>query len=75
VHVFFELLEDLVVEVEGVRKQSVQPSYDCVETLRLANRDSALKMFDVQQDGGSLIQVVDHIVYCRTIVCCLMCST
>jgi hypothetical protein len=55
------------MEVVGVREQSVEPSHDCVQTFRLVDRHPAAEVFDIEENGGCLVQIVDHVVDGRTV--------
>lgn len=61
-HVFFEFLKDLVVEVIGVGEEAIEPPDDGIQTFGLVDGDSALEVLDVEEDGCGLVEVVDHVL-------------
>lgn len=66
-HVFLKLQEHFLVEVESMRKQSIQSSHYRVQTFGLTDRHPALEILDIQEDRSGLVQIVHHVVDGRTI--------
>ena len=48
-HVFLEFLEDVLVEVEGVREKSIQAPHNGVQVFGLPDRHTRRVVFYVQQ--------------------------
>lgn len=55
---------------EGMSEESIESSDYLMKVLNALgwNRDSAVEVFVVLDYASCLIQVVDHVIYCRTVL-------
>lgn len=75
VHILLKLQKHLLMKVKCMGKQPVQSPHYCNQTLSFADGDPALEIFDIEQNRGSLVQIMHHIVYCWAIGSDFVCST
>ena len=71
-HVFLKFLVYFSMKMESVCEKSIQPPHYSVQTFSFADRYSTTEIFDVEKNGGGLIEIMDHIVNGRAVCCCLV---